>query len=487
MLARRDKLTRIRELGIEPYPYEYERTHKIADLLANWDALTTPPQEVRLAGRLISVRLMGKAAFTHLQDEESRLQLYFKKEDIGDLHWELYRLLDIGDIIGAVGTPFVTRTGERSLHVESFTLLAKNLRPLPAQKEKGDQVWYRWDDKEERYRQRTIDLILNRESRRTLLLRGRLVSELRLFFEEKGFVEVETPILQPLYGGAAAKPFTTHHNALGRDLFLRIADELYLKRLIVGGIPRVYEIAKDFRNEGIDRLHAPEFTMLEAYAAYENYDFCARLFEELLPRLATRLLGKQVITWDGFEIDLTPPYRRMTMADAIRAKTGALVLGRERDGLAKEAAQLGILTNPEWGVGKIIDELFSVAVQPDLIQPTFITDHPVELSPLAKRHHRDPHLAMRFELFVGGIEIVNAFSELNDPLDQRQRFEDQAQLRAAGDEEAPPIDEDFLQSLEVGMPPTAGLGLGVDRLTMLLTDSHSIRDVTLFPLLRPRE
>jgi len=494
MQARREKLERIKSLGVDPFPYDFDWTHTIAGVYDMWDSFKMPEVGVaqlepqpRIAGRLVSMRLMGKAAFAHLQDQDARIQVYFKKDAIGEEQWELFKELDIGDIVGVQGYPFITRTGERSLHVESFTLLTKSLRPLPAVKEKGDQTWYRWDDKEERYRQRTIDLIMNKDSRRTLLARSQIVTELRTFFVEKGYVEVETPILQPLYGGASAKPFITHHNALDRDFYLRIADELYLKRLVAGGIPRVFEIAKDFRNEGIDRLHSPEFSMLEAYAAYENYAFCMNLFEELLPRLANKLYGKPVITWEGTEIELTPPFRRWQMPDAIREVTGIEVIGRRRDELAKEADQHGVVITHEMGVGKIIDELFSIAVQPLLIQPTFITDHPVELSPLAKRHRTDPNLVERFELFMGGMEVVNAFSELNDPIDQRKRFEEQARLRAAGDEEAAPIDEEFLAALEVGMPPTAGLGMGVDRLVMLLTDSHSIRDVILFPLLRPRQ
>jgi len=494
MQARREKLDRIKALGVEPFPYDFSWTHTVGEILERWDALITPATEsqttaptLRIAGRLVSFRLMGKAAFVHLQDQDARIQLYFKKDAVGEDQWELFKELDVGDIIGVSGYPFITRTGERSIHAESFTLLTKSLRPLPAVKEKGDQTWYRWDDKEERYRQRTVDLILNRDSRRTLLARSAVVTDLRNFFVEKGYIEVETPILQPLYGGASARPFITHHNALDRDLYLRIADELYLKRLIAGGIPRVFEIAKDFRNEGIDRLHSPEFTMLEAYAAYENYTFCMALFEELLPRLANTLYNKPVISWEGTEINLAPPYRRWPMPDAIRELTGVEVIGRERDDLAKEAGAHGVVVTREMGVGKIIDELFSVAVQPQLMQPTFIIDHPVELSPLAKRHRTNPNLVERFELFLGGMEVVNCFSELNDPIDQRQRFEEQARLRAAGDDEATPIDEEFLQALEIGMPPTAGLGMGVDRLVMLLTDSRSIRDVIMFPLLRPRQ
>lgn len=486
MSARLEKLGRIRGLGWEPYPTTCERTDSIQPLLENWDDnLNNQPEKTfKIAGRLMSMRIMGKAAFAHLQDETGKIQLYFKKDQIGDNFWELFKLLDIGDIISASGTPFVTKTGEKSLHISEFTLLTKSLRPLPAVKEKEGQIWYKWDDKEERYRQRTIDLIINRESRDILLFRSRLVSELRAFFEEKGYFEVETPVLQPLYGGAAARPFITHHNSLDRQLYLRIATELYLKRIIAGGIPRVFEIGKDFRNEGIDRMHSPEFTMLEAYTAYENYEFCMALYEELLPRLANKLLGTTKINWDGKEIDLGAPYRRLPMLEAIEHFSHFDIQGKSRDELAEFARKIGITVKPEMGSGKLIDEIFSETVQPELEQPTFIIDLPVEVSPLAKRHPNNPNLVERFELYIGNMEIVNAFSELNDPVDQRRRFEEQARLRAAGDDEAAPIDEEFLQALEIGMPPTAGLGMGVDRLTMLLTDSRSIRDVIFFPLLR---
>ncbi|MBM3329991.1 MAG: lysine--tRNA ligase [Calditrichaeota bacterium] len=484
--ARREKLARIRELGIDPYPPGVEKVSSTADLLAQFDALADAETPVAIAGRLMSIRLMGKAAFCDLQDASGRLQVYLKKDVIGDDIWELFSHLDIGDIVRIGGHLFITRTGQQSLQATSLTLLTKSLRPLPAVKEKGDQTWYGWEDREERYRDRSLDLILNRDSRDTLIKRSRIVRELRLFFEGKGFVEIETPVLQPLYGGALARPFITHHNTLDRDLYLRIADELYLKRVIVGGIPRVYEIAKDFRNEGIDRMHSPEFTMLEAYAAYADYEFAMELMEELFPRLARVTVGSEQIRWEGVDIDLTPPYRRLPMSEGIKREAGIDVLTLSRDELAVEARNKGLPVDPSWGSGKIIDELFSAFVQPNLIQPIFVTDHPVALSPLAKRHRRVVDCAERFELYIGGLELVNAFSELNDPLDQRARFEEQARLRAAGDDEMPPIDEDFLAALELGMPPTAGLGIGVDRLAMVLTGSTSIRDVILFPLLRPR-
>ncbi len=486
MRARRDKLQKIYELGFNPYPNVYKRTHNIVSLLSTFDDLSESKERVSIAGRLTSIRLMGKAAFTHIQDDTGKLQLYFRKDIVGDLNWELFTLLDIGDIIGAEGYLFLTKTNEKTLHIDNFTLLSKSLRPLPATKEKGEQTWYRWDDKEERYRHRPIDLILNRDSREILLKRCLIVKELRNFFDSKGFIEVETPVLQPIYGGANARPFITHHKTFNRDLFLRIADELYLKRAIIGGIPRVYEIAKDFRNEGIDRMHSPEFTMCEAYAAYEDYQFAANLIEELLYKIAISINNSPTTQWDGQMIDFTPPFNRIYMPQIIKDKVGIDIINRNRDELLTEAQNVGITVESNWSAGQVIDAIFSEKIQPELINPTFVFDYPIELSPLAKRHRSVNGLVERFELFVGGLELVNAFSELNDPIDQRHRFEEQARRRAEGDEEMPPIDEDFLSALELGMPPTAGLGLGVDRLAMLLTGASSIRDVILFPILKPR-
>jgi len=484
MHARREKLMQLIELGINPYPYRYYKTHTIESTLSEFDRITEAEENISLAGRLMSLRLMGKAAFADIQEEEHRIQVYFKKNIIGDEQWELFRLLDIGDIVGVTGELFTTRTGERTLKVKELTLLAKNLRPLPAVKEKEDEVWFRWDDKEDRYRNRTLDLILNNDSRKILLQRSSIVREIRSFMDKNGFLEVETPSMQPLYGGAAARPFVTHYNALDQDFYLRIADELYLKRLITGDLPRVYEIAKDYRNEGIDRLHSPEFTMLECYCAYEDYNYCADLIERLISQLAERVLGFHKIDFDNHEIDLTPPYSRTAMVDLILEKCGVEIVGRNRDELANEMKACGIEIEKAWGIGKLIDELFSKKVEPELIQPTFVFDYPIELSPLAKKHRSKPGLVERFELFIGGLEVCNAFSELNNPIDQRQRFEEQARLLAEGDEEAHPIDYDFLQTLEIGMPPTAGLGVGIDRLVMLLTGASSLRDVILFPTLR---
>ncbi|MFC2149874.1 lysine--tRNA ligase [Calditrichota bacterium] len=486
MTARREKLAAIKEHGINPFPYSYIRTHKIADIQADFESIAENSTEVSVAGRILSIRLMGKAAFCDLQDEADNIQLYFKKNIIGDDAWDLFKLLDIGDIIGLEGTLFITRTGERSIEVHKLTLLTKNLRPLPAVKETGDKVYNRWDDKEERYRKRTIDLILNRDSRDVFVARSKIVSEIRHFLGEHDFLEVETPVLQPLYGGAAARPFTTFYNALDRDLYLRIADELYLKRLIAGGLNRVYEIAKDFRNEGVDRMHSPEFTMLEWYAAYEDYNFNMELFENMMHSIMDNIFPGKELTWNDKPIDLNRKFTRATMAGLVMEHAGVDIIGRDRDELANEVRELGIEVTPRMGVGKMIDELFSEKVEPTLHNPTFVMDYPVELSPLAKRHRDDPRLVERFELFMGGMEVANAFSELNDPIDQRARFEDQARLLKDGDDEAAPVDEDFLETLEIGMPPTAGLGTGIDRLTMLLTGASAIRDVILFPALRPK-
>lgn len=486
MQSRLEKLKQIRETGTKPYAYRYNRSHTISETLNNFQSLETSEAEIRLAGRLMSIRLMGKAAFAHILDENTKMQIYIRRDSVSENKWELFRLLDIGDIIGVEGTLFITRTGEQSLKLTDFTLLTKNIRPLPSVKEREGEVWNRWADKEERYRFRSIDLLVNRGSRKVFQQRSRIITEIRKFMDELDFIEVETPILQPIYGGATAKPFTTYHNTLDRKLYLRIADELYLKRLIAGGFNRVYEIAKDFRNEGIDSRHSPEFTMFECYCAYEDYTFCMDLLERLLPHLSKTLHSSTQLKWGDLNIDLTPPYRRETMAELIMEKCGIEILGRDKDSLANDVAECGVEIDASWTIGKLIDELFSEKVEPELINPTFVMDYPLELSPLAKRHRDNPALVERFELFIGGHEIANSFSELNDPLDQRKRFQDQAQLLSGGDEEAHPVDEDFLQVLEIGMPPTAGLGVGIDRLVMLLADCRSIRDVILFPTLRQK-
>ncbi|MFL5385796.1 MAG: lysine--tRNA ligase [Longimicrobiaceae bacterium] len=497
------KLERLRERGVEPYAYRYEATHAATDALgfyATWeaakgDSTAEGPEEVfRVAGRMVSRRGMGKSTFAHLADRTGKLQLYFRVNELGDAYGVL-DLLDLGDWIGAEGTLFRTRTGEVSLRVRSFTLLAKSLRPLPLGKEETDpetgekRVHSGFTDVQARYRQRYADLAVNPEVREVFVTRARIVSACRRFLDERGFIEVETPVLQPLYGGALARPFVTHHNTLDTTLYLRVADELYLKRLIVGGMERVYEIGKDFRNEGIDRFHNPEFSMLEFYAAYLDYQGVMELTEELLVHVVTHVLGTTRVSFAGHEIDFAPPFRRVTMYDALREMGGVDVPSLSDDALRETVLALGVPAAEvkTMGRGKLVDELFGELVEPKLIQPTFLTDYPREMSPLAKPHRDDPALTERFELIVAGKELCNAFSELNDPLDQRERFEAQARLKAAGEEEIQPIDDDYVRALEYGMPPTGGFGMGIDRLSMLVTGQPSIRDVILFPTLRPEE
>jgi len=508
---RREHLDALRARGVEPYPAEaWPVSHHAADVLAQYDDARhdperegTAPLRVRVAGRMLTTRVMGKAAFFHLADESGRIQIYVRRDDLDAAAGEGFynevfkKLLDPGDFVGVEGTVFRTKLGEVSVRAEGFKLLSKSLRPLPVEKEVVDEetgerrVYNEVSDVEFRYRQRYADLALHPEVREVFRQRARLITEIRAFLDEQGYVEVETPVLQPLYGGAAARPFTTHHNALDMPLFLRIADELYLKRLLVGGFEGVYEIAKDFRNEGLSRFHNPEFTMLEVYVAYKDYRWMMQLVERMLERVATALHGTPGATATGPDgerhtISFRAPFPRIPLFEAIRERTGHDLRGKGRDEVAAAARSLGIEVDDAMGTGKLIDEIFGEHVEPHLIQPTFITDYPVELSPLAKRHRSEPGLVERFELIANGKEICNAFSELNDPLDQRARFEEQARLAAAGDEEAVrQIDEDYLRALEYGMPPAAGLGVGIDRLTMLMTGQDSIRDVILFPLLRP--
>ncbi|HKP76261.1 MAG TPA: lysine--tRNA ligase [Longimicrobiaceae bacterium] len=497
------KLERLRERGIEPYAYCYEPSASAADALAlyaRWEAekgdsqAEAPEDEVRVAGRLVSKRVMGKSTFAHLADRTGRIQLYFRVNELGDAY-QLLDLTDLGDWIGAEGTLFRTKTGEVSLRVRSFELLAKSLRPLPLGKEETDPetgekvVHSGFTDQQARYRQRYADLAVNPEVRDVFVLRARVVTALRRFLDERGFIEVETPVLQPVYGGAAARPFVTQHNTLGMQLYLRIADELYLKRLIVGGMERVYEISKDFRNEGIDRFHNPEFTMLEFYAAYFDYKAVMDLTQQMLAHVAREALGGRPVVVRGEEVDFTKPFRRLTMYESLREIGGIDVEGLSDDEMRKRVHGFGVPRDEtaKMGRGKLIDELFGELVEPKLVQPTFITDYPREMSPLAKPRRGNPELTERFELIVGGKELCNAYSELNDPIDQRERFEAQARLRAAGDDEAQQLDEDFLRALEYGMPPTGGFGMGIDRLTMLLAGQPSVRDVILFPTLRPEE
>ena len=492
---RLEKLERLRALGINPYPYAFEPTASAAGAIESYEDSENPEQGRRLdlAGRILSIRGKGKVTFAHLDDGEGKIQVYLRRDQLGEESYEVVKLLDIGDFIGVKGYLFRTHAGEVTVYAESLTLLAKSIRQLPIVKEKvvDDRkvIYDKVDDKELRYRQRYVDLIVTPEVKKVFRVRSRIIASMRGFLDERGFLEVETPVLQPIYGGAAARPFTTHHRALDTRLFLRISNELYLKRLIIGGLNRVYEFSKDFRNEGLDRIHNPEFTMLEFYQAYADYYQMMDLVEELISGTASQVLeGNDCrFEWMGQKIDLTAPWPRRPMLELLseavgeRLDPGAL----ERDRLESLCAEHGIETAPAMGAGKLIDELFSELVEPKLINPTFVTDYPVETSPLAKRHRHNPELTERFELIVGGMELVNAFSELNDPLDQRSRFEAQMRLRDAGDEEAQVMDEDFLRAMEYGMPPTGGVGIGIDRIVMLLTDSSSIKDVIFFPQMRP--
>lgn len=493
---RRNSLKELRALGVEPYAYSFERTRFSDEAAALFDEVNPDTHlTASIAGRIMGIRRMGKATFAHLQDEAGKIQIYFKSNEMAE-RYDLLRLLDIGDIIGANGFIFRTRTGETTLHVESFEILAKAIRPLPVVKEETDPVTGEkivhdaFSDKELRYRQRYVDLAVNPEIRKTFRTRAKIISTIRHFFDERGYLEVETPILQPIYGGAYARPFVTHHNALDFDLFLRIADELYLKRLVVGGLAEgVYEIAKDFRNEGMDKNHSPEFTMAEIYIAYKDYEWMMSFTEELFAEVARSVNGgsMDVVTTDGTTLNFTPPYRRLSMCDSIMEYAGIDVSEMNEDELHITAKTLGVAIEPNAGAGKIIDEIFSAKVEHHLIQPTFITDFPLSMSPLAKLHKTKPGLVERFELYANKQELTNAFSELNDPLDQRARFQEQARLRSKGDEEAMVMDEDFLRSMEYGMPPMAGLGFGIDRLVMIMTGEESIRDVVLFPAMRPEK
>jgi lysyl-tRNA synthetase class 2 len=490
LAQRRLKLARLRERGVEPYPLRAECTHSTAaavQMLEAWKEKGGeggPPDVVTLCGRMMSVRVMGKASFAHIADGSGRIQIYLRLADDGvdDETYELFkRDLDIGDIIQAEGTLFFTRTGEPSLRVAELTLLAKSLRPLP-------EKWHGLKDVESRYRQRYLDLIVNEEARRVFVARSHIVAALRRFMDSQGFIEVETPVLQPIYGGAMARPFTTYYHALDQQVYLRIADELYLKRLIVGGLDRVYEICKDFRNEGVSSHHNPEFTMMEAYQAYGDYHDMMALAEGAYFHVAREVLGTAQITYQGQEIDLTPPWRRLPMRDAILEQTGVDIYEAPTlDLLRQQVEQHGLEVDAQPTRGMLIDEIFGEYVEPGLIQPTFIIDFPLEISPFAKKKPDRPDVVERFELFIGGLEMGNAFSELNDPIDQRERFLDQERQREAGDEESHPMDEDYVRALEYGMPPTGGIGCGVDRMVMLLTDQSSIREVILFPHLRTKD
>lgn len=493
-IIRRQALEEIRKMGIDPYPAAlFEVNTSIDEIRKNFDPEKNNFQDVRLAGRMMSRRIMGSASFAEIQDATGRIQLYIRREDICPhdntaLYDTLFKkLLDIGDIIGITGFAFITKTGELSVHVKELRLLAKSLRPLPIVKEKDGRVFDAFTDPELRYRQRYVDLIVNPHVREVFVRRTRLINSMREFLNKRGYLEVETPILQPLYGGAAARPFKTFHNTLEQTLYLRIANELYLKRLIVGGFDGVYEFSKDFRNEGMDRFHNPEFTQIELYVAYKDYLWMMDLVEEMIEKVAIDLHGSTKVQVGDNLIDFRRPWKRITMYDAIKEKTGIDISDMGEDQLREITKKLNIETDETMGKGKLVDAIFGELVEPFLIQPTFIMDYPIEMSPLAKKHRSKPGLVERFEAICNGKELCNAFSELNDPIDQRARFEDQLQLGKRGDQEAMVLDEDFLRALEYGMPPTAGLGIGIDRLTMIMTNQPSIQDVLFFPQMRPEK
>lgn len=485
--VRFEKLEELRRMGVEPYPYAFPRTHRTKDILSQFEQLQG--QGVAVAGRIMSLRRMGKASFAHIADQYGKVQIYVKLDKVGEKKYKMFRLLDIGDFVGVHGVVDRTKTGEITVFADDIQLLSKSLRPLPIVKEKIEDdrriVYDKFSDKELRYRQRYVDLVVNPEVRDVFIKRSKIINSMRNFLSQRDFLEVETPILQPIYGGAFARPFVTHHNALDMDLYLRISNELYLKRLIVGGFDGVFEFGKDFRNEGMDRFHNPEFTQMELYVAYEDYNYMMNLVEEMLNHVAKEVLGTTRIRFQGQEVDLTPPWRRVRMFDAIKEKTGYDLYGKSEEEIREIGKKLDIDVQALPNKGKIIEEIFEVYVEPTLIEPTFVIDYPVEISPLAKRHRDDPNLVERFEPYMFGREIGNAFSELNDPVDQRRRFEEQMELRRQGDDEAQVLDEDYLRALEYGMPPTAGLGIGIDRVVMMFTDSPSIRDVILFPHMRP--
>ena len=489
MAARREKLDAMRAASIEPFAYSFSRSHSAheAVALAPADHSAESTESVRVAGRLVAMRAHGKTAFAHLADASGRVQLYFRRDELGDIYSRI-DLLDIGDVIGVTGVVFRTRTGEPTIRVAGFEILAKSLRPLPFGKDEtapdGSVVRHSgFSDPEQRFRQRYADLAVNPEIRATFVARARMTGAIRSFLDARGYLEVETPVLQPLYGGAAARPFTTRHNALDMPLFLRIADELYLKRLIVGGMERVYEIGHDFRNEGVDRTHNPEFTMLEFYEAYADYEVMMDIVERLIVVAADAVRAVPAYA-DAVPV-FTTPFPRIEWLASINAGLGEDILSLDHAALVQRANRVGVARAETMSRPKLMDEMFQALVESKIVQPTFVLDYPVELSPLAKPKRGDPRLTERFELFANGRELANAFSELNDPIDQRERFEAQARLRAAGDEEAPGVDEDYLRALEYGMPPTGGVGIGVDRLLMYLTGIQHIRDVILFPTLRP--
>jgi lysyl-tRNA synthetase class 2 len=490
-IIRREKLDKLRELGINPYPAaKYPVSHTSKQVKEDFEE----NKKVVIAGRLMSRRIQGKASFAELQDSDGRIQVYFNRDEIctGEdktLYNEVYKkLLDIGDIVGVEGELFTTQVGEKTVMVKNFSLLSKALRPLPLPKIDADgKVFDEFNDPELRYRQRYVDLIVNPQVKETFIKRTKITNSIREFFNERGYLEVETPILQPIPGGAAARPFVTHHNALNMPLYLRIANELYLKRLIVGGFDGVYEFAKDFRNEGMDRTHNPEFTVMELYVSYKDYNWMMETTEALLEKVATDANGTTKATIGENVVDFKAPYQRVPILQAIKDHTGFDVDGMNEEELREVCKKLDLEVDETMGVGKLIDEIFGEKCEHNYIQPTFITDYPKEMSPLTKEHRDNPALTERFELMVNGKELANAYSELNDPIDQRERFEDQLKLSEKGDDEAMFIDQDFLRALEYGMPPTSGIGIGIDRLCMFLTNNASIQEVLFFPQMKPEK
>lgn len=478
--VRREKLEKLRAKDINPFPFRFERTHLSSEILSDFDALEKSEKKISIAGRIISWRSHGKTLFAHLQDRAGKIQVYLRRDDIGAETFEDFSLFDLGDIIGVEGNVFKTKTGEITIRVSAFEILAKSLLPLP-------EKWHGLQDKEIRYRRRHLDLIVNPDVVETFKKRSLIIKSVREFLDQRGFLEVETPALQVLYGGANARPFKTHLKALDLNMYLRIADELFLKRLIIGGMEKVYEICKDFRNEGIDKNHNPEFTMLEFYWAYADYKDLMNLVEEMMFKIAALVLQTDRLKLADREISLKPPFKRISFFGAANDILGEDIIDLSEEELKQLAEKKGLDIDGINGRGAVLDEIFKEFIEPTLFEPTFLLDYPVELSPLAKKHRSDARLAERFELFIGGVEFGNGFSELNDPDDQRQRFEAQAAMRRSGDLEAHPIDEDFVLALEHGMPPTAGYGLGIDRLVMLLTGNSSIRDVIFFPIMRPEQ
>lgn len=488
---RRNTLEKIKQLGINPYPADrFDVNATSEEILMNYNDESKNFQDVSIAGRIMSRRIMGSASFAEIQDEKGKIQIYINRdaicagEDKTLYNTVFKRLLDIGDIIGVTGYVFITKMGEISIHVTNFKILSKSLRPLPIVKEKDGVIYDAFTDPDQRYRNRSVDLIVNPQVKETFIKRTKLVNSIRTFLNDKQYIEVETPILQPLYGGAAARPFKTHHNTLDQTLYLRIANELYLKRLIVGGFDGVFEFAKDFRNEGMDRFHNPEFTQLELYVAYKDYNWMMELVEQMVEKVCLDIHGTTEVKVGEHTINFKAPWKRYTMFEAIKEYTGIDISLMDETSLAETAKKLNIEVDKTMGKGKLIDEIFGETCESKLIQPTFITDYPIEMSPLAKKHRTVDGLVERFEAICNGKELCNAYSELNDPIDQRERFEQQLLLAKRGDEEAMLLDEDFLKAIEVGMPPTAGLGIGIDRLAMIMTNSVSIQDVLFFPQMR---